>query len=148
MSKFFYQTLIRAGEIFQNLFLLAVRLIWGWQFFITGKGKLADIPAIAEFFKSLHIPFPEANAYLVGSVEMIGGALLFIGLFARLISLPLICTMSVAFLTADIEATSHFFSDPTNFFMKSPFSFLMAVLIIFSFGPGKISLDYLFKIEK
>lgn len=140
--------LIRAGEIFQHLFLLAVRLIWGWQFFDAGLGKFYSIQSIADYFQTLDIPFPQVNAYLVGSTELIGGAMLFIGLFARLFSLPLIATMTVAFLTAEHDALINFFNDPTNFFSKSPMTFLLAALTIFSFGPGKISLDALFKIEK
>lgn len=143
-----YQLLIQAGGAFSHLFLLAIRLLWGWQFFIAGFGKFKNISAIADFFQSLHIPFPLANAYMVGTIELLGGALLFIGLFSRLISLPLIATMVVAFLTAELSATLNFFSDPLTFIGRSPFTFLMAALTIFSFGPGLFSLDRLLKIEK
>lgn len=148
MLRILYDRLIRLGHAFSHLFLLAVRLFWGWQFFISGMGKLSDISPIAAFFATLHIPLPLANAYLVGATEFVGGALLTIGLFSRLISLPLIVTMSVAFLTAEIEATRNVFNDPAAFIGRTPFTFLMAALVIFSFGPGFFSLDRLIGIEK
>ena len=31
-------------------FLLLIRLFWGWQFFMTGKGKLMNLDRTTEFF--------------------------------------------------------------------------------------------------
>lgn len=148
MVRILYDRLIGMSQAFSHLFLLAIRLFWGWMFFTAGKGKFADLAPIAEYFETLHIPFPLVNAYLVATVEFLGGAFLILGLFSRLVSLPLIATMVVAFLTAEIEATRNFFSDPAAFIGRSPFTFLMAALTIFSFGPGLFSLDRLFGIEK
>ncbi len=148
MATQLYLKLIQAGQAFSHLFLLAVRLFWGSQFLIAGKGKFEDIQEVANYFQSLHIPFPLANAYFVSGVEFFGGALLLLGLLSRLASLPLIGAMAVAFLTAEWEATSHIFSDPLTFIGRSPFTFLMASLTIFSFGPGLFSLDRFLKIEK
>jgi hypothetical protein len=39
------------------VFLLIMRLHWGWQFFETGKGKLSNIDKIVGFFHDLGIPF-------------------------------------------------------------------------------------------
>lgn len=148
MIRFLYDRLIWLSQAFSHLFLLAVRLFWGWMFFTSGMGKLLDASSIADYFETLHIPYPLANAYLVGTTEFLGGAFLFIGLFSRFVSLPLIAAMTVAFLTAEIEATRNFFSDPATFIGRSPFTFLMAALTIFSFGPGFFSLDRLFGIER
>lgn len=148
MVRILYDRLIGMGQAFSHLFLLAVRLFWGWQFFTSGMGKLEDITPISDYFATLHIPFPLANAYLAGTTELLGGAFLLLGLFSRLISLPLIITMVVAFLTAELEATRNIFSDPITFIGRSPFTFLMASLIVFSFGPGLFSLDRLLGIEK
>jgi putative oxidoreductase len=142
-----YRKLISCGEAFSPLFLLLIRLLWGWQFILAGTGKLRDAAPIADYFQSLHIPFPLANVYLVGGVEFFGGALLLLGLFSRLAALPLIGTMVVAFLIAEREATLNFFHDPLHFIGLSPFTFLMAALTIFAFGPGFFSLDRFFKIE-
>ncbi|MCE5319260.1 MAG: DoxX family protein [Parachlamydia sp.] len=148
MVRILYDRLIRTSQAFSHLFLLAIRLFWGWQFFNAGRGKFADIASIAGYFETLHIPLPLVNAYLVAAVELLGGAFLILGLFSRLASLPLIGTMVVAFLTAESEATWNLFSDPGTFIGRSPFTFLMAALTIFSFGPGLFSLDRIFGIEK
>ena len=34
----------------QSPFLLIIRLYWGWQFFLTGKGKLMNLDRTAGFF--------------------------------------------------------------------------------------------------
>jgi len=126
---------------FQSPLLLAVRLYWGWQFFQTGLGKLTNIPKVIDFFTSLGIPFPTLNAYFVGSLECVGGALLFLGLGSRIITLLLTFNMLVAYITADREALFSFFSDPGKFYAADPYTFLFAALLILIFGPGKISLD-------
>jgi putative oxidoreductase len=48
----------------QSLFLLFVRVYWGWQFWQTGWGKLHNLPHVVEFFTRLGIPPPALNAYL------------------------------------------------------------------------------------
>jgi putative oxidoreductase len=60
-------------------------------------------------------------------------------------SLPLIFTMMVAYLTADIESVKMLFQDPNKFVSEAPFNFLMVSLIVFSFGPGAFSMDALIK---
>ena len=125
----------------QSPFLLAVRLYWGWQFFQTGLGKLTSIDKVVDFFTSLGIPLPAFNAYLVGSLECVGGILLFLGLGSRIIALPLTFSLLVAYVPTDREALLSFFSDPGKLYNAAPYTFLFASLLILIFGPGKISLD-------
>ena len=131
----------KIAEWLQPPFLLAIRLYWGWQFWQTGTGKLSDISKVADFFTSLNIPMPVFNAYFVAYLETIGGLLLILGLGARLISLPLVVNMIVAYVTADREALKSIFSDQEKFYNAAPFTFLLASLIIFLFGAGALSLD-------
>jgi putative oxidoreductase len=126
---------------FQPLFLLIIRLYWGWQFFETGKGKLSDIPKVTGFFQSLGIPLPGLNAYLAGSTECFGGLLLLVGLGCRVTTIPLIITMIVAYITASPDVVKHIFSKPDDFVTADPFLFMLAAVIIFLFGPGPLSLD-------
>jgi len=139
----FYRWLIALGSALRSPLLLAVRLFWGWQFFLTGKGKLMDLAKPTQFFESLGIPFPHAQAVLVGSVECFGGLLLLIGLGTRLISVPLMILLTVAYLTADIDRVRAIFSDPDKFVTADEFLFLFTVVIIFAFGPGAFSLEAL-----
>jgi putative oxidoreductase len=129
-------------------FLLAIRLYWGWGFFQTGKGKLMNLERTTQYFDSLHLPAPKVNAIMAGSVECLGGLLLLVGLASRIATVPLICTMIVAYATAESEAVRALASDPDKFFAAAPFLFLMAALIVFVFGPGKISLDELLARKK
>jgi putative oxidoreductase len=134
------------GGFLQSPLLLVIRLFWGWQFFQTGKGKLMNLERTTHFFESLHLPMPKLNAIAAGSVECFGGLLLMAGLFSRFVSPALIFTMIVAYVTADPEALHAAFSDPDKFTGAAPFLFLLASVIIFVFGPGKLSLDaFLFK---
>lgn len=132
------------GGWLQCVLLLVIRLWWGWSFFQTGKGKLMNLDKTAEFFGSLNIPLPKLNAIMAGSTECFGGLLLLVGLFSRVVSVPLIFTMFVAYATADKEALHSIFSDPDKFTGATPFLFLFACAIVFAFGPGKLSLDALF----
>jgi putative oxidoreductase len=127
----------------QSPFLLAVRLYWGWQFMQTGWGKLSDIGKVVGFFTDLGIPSPALNAYFVSALEFGGGILLILGLGSRLIALPLVIDMIVAYITADREALLSIFSNPDKFTAAAPYTFLVASLIVLIFGPGKVSLDAL-----
>jgi putative oxidoreductase len=140
-----YQNIITVGNFFQSIFLLVFRLYWGWQFFTTGKGKLLDHPNIAEFFSSLHIPFPDINAWFVGGLECFGGLLLMIGFCSRPIALLLTIAMTVAYLSVpeDRAKVLNIFHDPDQFLSADPFFFLLTSVLIFCFGPGLISIDAL-----
>lgn len=139
----FYEAIIRVGESLQSLLLLAMRLYWGFEFYKTGMGKFHDHPKIAAYFQSLHIPFADANAYLVASFEMVGGILLILGLASRLISIPLTVILCTAYATAHRPELLNIIHDPEAFISQSPFNFLVMCLVIFCFGPGKFSIDYL-----
>jgi putative oxidoreductase len=143
----FYRMLVQAGTWLQSPLLLLIRLCWGIQFFMTGLGKLMHIQKVIDFFTSIPIVFPAMNAYLVGCTEMIGGALLTIGLVSRLTAIPLAFTLVVAYLTTEKDALKalYTFTDIDPFLTAAPFLFLFACLIILAFGPGIFSLDYLIK---
>lgn len=141
--KRFYQLIIDVGSNLQSVFLLAIRLFWGGSFFMGGLGKFQNISSITEYFSSLGIPLPALNAYMASGIECIGGACLFLGLGARLGSLGLIVVMLVALFTAHHDALITAYDDPQKLITQLPFTYLMASLIVFIFGPGKISFDYL-----
>ena len=139
----YYRLLIRVSSSLQSPFLLAVRLYWGWQFLETGWGKLTDIGKVTGFFTDLGIPASALNAYFVSALEFGGGVLLTLGLGSRLIAVPLVIDMLVAYVTADREALFSIFSNPDKFTAAPPYTFLVASLIVLIFGPGRFSLDAL-----
>ncbi len=124
-----------------NVVLLVLRLVWGWQFLTTGLGKLENHARVTEFFGSLGIPAPGANAWFVGGLETAGGALLFLGLFSRPIALLLTGNMLVAYLAADRPALLGVFHDLDAFLKADPFWFLFVSIVILTLGPGAVSLD-------
>lgn len=139
----FYEWIISIGNFFQHLFLLAVRLYWGWAFHLAGCQKFEDIEKVAGFFASMGIPFPEINAYLVATLECVGGWCLIFGFASRLVSIPMAITMAVALITAHSVGASEILSDPPKFLIELPVSYLVASLTVFVFGPGWISIDFL-----
>lgn len=140
-----YSLFLKAAQSLQSPFLLAVRLYWGWQFWQTGYGKLGDISKTVDYFTSLGIPFPAFNAHFVAWLEAVGGILLILGLGSRLIAMPLVIDMIMAYVKADNEALHSIFSDPDKFYNASPFTFLFASLIVLIFGPGMFALDTIIK---
>jgi putative oxidoreductase len=138
-----YGWFLRAANACQSPLLLAIRLYWGWQFWQAGWGKANHIPHVIEYFTSLGVPAPALNAYFISWLEVVGGILLVLGLFSRLIALPLTIDMVVAFVVGDREALGSIFSAPDKFYAATPYTFLFASLLILVFGPGKLSLDTL-----
>ncbi len=95
------------------------------------------------FFKSLNIPMPEANAWIVAVMECFGGLLLMAGLGSRLVAFALAFNMVIAYVTADSDALKSIFSDSDKFVGAAPFPFLLMTLTVLAFGAGIFSLDWL-----
>lgn len=138
--------LAKIGGSLQSLALLVVRLGWGYDLFVTGRAHLGDVATMVKRFQGWHVPFPAASVYVSGGTELVGGLLLMLGLFSRPIALVLFFNFCVAFLTAgrdDVGALIHL-HNPENFVEDAAFPFLAASLLVFAFGPGRVSLDALF----
>lgn len=134
----------RACEWLGSPLLLVVRLIWGWQFTLTGWGKLRHLQHVTGFFASLGVPLPGLMAPAISFLEFAGGILLIAGLLTRLTALLLAADMVVAYLVSDLDALRTLFSnDPSKFYSADPFSFLIASLILLAFGAGYFSVDRL-----
>jgi putative oxidoreductase len=142
-GKKLYRLEIWVMDFLKHPFLLILRLYFGWKFISAGLGKLENIKETAESFADLHIPMPTLNAYLAGGTETIGGALLMIGFASRIITIPLIFTMIVAYMTAHKEQWDALFDNDTRaiFFKAPPFPYLFTCLVVLLFGPGYLSVD-------
>ena len=68
-----YLTEIWALERAKHVFLLIVRLYFGWGFISAGLGKLLNIEIHTGFFRDWGIPFPMLNVYLAGTTETVCG---------------------------------------------------------------------------
>lgn len=109
----------------------------GYVFLMSGWGKLHNLDKVGEFFTQLGIPFAAFNAGMVAVTELVGGALLIIGLLSRVAAAPLAITMIVAIWTAKWSEVS----GATDLFAMSEFLFIVIFLWIIVAGPGCISVD-------
>jgi putative oxidoreductase len=124
---------------------LLTRLVIGYAFVQTGIGKWQNFHDTAEFFASLGLPAPAANAAFIASLEVVGGAALIAGIGTNLFAALLSSTMVVAILTAD---WTNFVGALTGSGEQAltdilPVMFLMPLTWLTAFGAGPISLDYL-----
>ncbi|MDZ4832444.1 MAG: DoxX family protein [Candidatus Melainabacteria bacterium] len=142
-----YELLVKIGDFCQNFFLLFFRVFFGIQLMKNGWGKLNHHADIVEFFTSLGIPMPDLNAWVAASVECFGSALMIIGFATRPIGALITFTMIVAYMSVTEDRTKVFdllsLKDLDSFFKADPFFYLLTGVMVFCFGPGKFSADYL-----
>lgn len=132
----------RALKVADKLGFLApalIRLTVGLVFIRTGWGKLHSLDQVTEFFAGLHIPLPAFNAHLVAATELVGGALILVGLGARLVALPLAFTMVIAIITARLGDVG----GPIDLVGLEEWSYLVMFLAVAIAGPGALSVDAL-----
>lgn len=115
------------------------RITVGVVFVGTGWGKLHNLDGVTEFFTSLHIPAPHAQAILVASTEFVGGLLLLLGLGTRLVAPPLAVTMVVAILTAKWDDVDSF----KALLGLDEFLYLVLFVWLALAGAGPLSIDRL-----
>lgn len=142
LRDFLVESRSRALSLLAGLAWLAPllgRLSVGLLFLSTGWGKVHNLDKVTKFFVELKIPMPALNAVVVGYSELVCGALLVIGLFTRLATVPLIVSMVVALLTAKL-ADIHGLFDLVG---AEEFTYLCVLLMLTLIGPGKASLDEL-----
>jgi uncharacterized membrane protein YphA (DoxX/SURF4 family) len=128
--QYYYQCFLAKIKQFDGIPALLLRLYLAPVFIMAGYSKtqllneevtgfsaiMADPNIIAWFGNSdwgLGLPFPALLANLVILVEFLGGWLLLVGVFTRLISIPLMFTMIVAATTVHAE-NGWFAITPTN----------------------------------
>jgi putative oxidoreductase len=117
---------------------LLVRLFVGYFFFETGWSKTQNLDAMTERFVGWGIPFPGVSVVLSVFTELIGGALLMLGLGTRLAAIPLLINMVVAIFTVnirDVTGLDEFVE------LDTPLYALVFLWLLFS-GPGAASLDH------
>lgn len=131
------------GSLFKSPLLLILRLFFGIGFFMAGIGKLQDISKFSDYLMTLQVPYPVSSAWAAALTETIGGIFLALGFLSRIITIPLIAVMVVAYSTAHIDSVLALTTDPKLFISQPAFNFLLTALLVFAFGPGLFSLDAL-----
>ena len=123
----------------QSISLFLARLAVAYGFYEPAMTKWQDIKSVAEWVGSIGIPLPTLNAYMAASTEILGVVLLTLGLFTRLISIPLMIIMIVAITTVHL---SNGFSAGNNGY-EIPLYYMLFLALFASLGAGKLSLDHL-----
>jgi len=145
LCKNIYIEYARLAKYLQSVALLLARLAVAYGFYEPAMMKWSNMSAVAKWFGEMGIPFPTLNAYMAATTEITGVVLLTLGLFTRLISVPMIVIMIVAILTVHLP---NGFSAGVNGF-EIPLYYMLFLLIFVSFGPGRFSLDQIiFKDDK
>ncbi len=119
--------------------LLLMRFVLAYGFWGPAMMKWKNMESIIDWFDGMGMPFPALNAYLAATTELLGVVLLVLGLFTRLISIPLMIVMFVAIFTVHI---SNGFEAGNNGF-EIPLYYILMLFALLVFGAGKISLDFL-----
>ena len=142
--------------------VLLIRVAVGWIFFSEGIQKLIEPVAMgAGRFAKIGIPWPEVMGPFVGTVELICGLLVIVGLFTRIAAIPLAVTMIVAIVSTKIPILLGYgfcgfnLRDlPSYGFWRmahesrTDLAMLLGSLFLVMVGAGRLSLDARFTAEK
>ncbi|GGP49918.1 DoxD-like inner membrane protein [Shewanella algicola] len=95
-----YQKFLQVVKHSEGIAALALRLYLAPVLMQAGYNKLSHFDDTAAWFGNpdwgLGLPMPELMTALAAGTELIGGALLLVGLATRLVALPMMITMLVA----------------------------------------------------
>lgn len=117
-----------------------VRLFAGIVLFHHGYQKvfIMGLPAVQGFFEKIGIFLPQISGPFIGLLELIGGALLFLGLFTRWLG----AIFAIEFIVA---AYFHWaIVDPGHGVPELEIYLLVTGLMLVTNGAGRYSLDALF----
>src|SRR5437667_4891269 len=95
-----YWGLVKGESFLGHFLLLAIRLYWGALLVMAGASKWVDIHTIGKHFEGYGIPNPQVMAYVVATIELLGGISFIFGILTRFFSLMLSVVFVVAFFTA------------------------------------------------
>ena len=112
----------------------AVRVVTGVLFVLFSLGKFVDHAAESADFDHYGIPAPEVATYLVGTLELLGGVLLVIGLCTRPAALLLALNLVGAISTAGRV-------DGGTFHLGVGPAMLLAMLFLVWAGSGGLAVD-------
>ena len=120
-------------EKYAPIALALLRIVAALLFIEHGTQKFFDFPASAHRPAGLPLEFVVA-----GCIEIVGGILLLLGLFARYAAFVMSGEMAVAFWTAHVPRGGLF---PINNFGEAAVLFCFIFLFIVFAGPGAWSID-------
>jgi putative oxidoreductase len=140
--------------------ILIIRLMTGSVFFWEGILKFVYVNQGVGRFTKLGFAFPEATAHIIAVGEIVGGLLLILGLFTRIVAFYFIIQMIVAILSTKISlflGTSPLPAPPappkTGIWavlheIRSDFAQILTCFFVLVEGAGRRSLDFIVATSK
>lgn len=128
---------------------VVVRLIVGFLMFVHGIDKLSrgaeGIAGFGEFLSSQGVPAGVAAAWFVTFLELVGGAMLIVGLLSRVI--VVLMTLELIGAIALVSGANGIIGQEGVGFERD-LAYIMGFLAILLLGPGRPSLDHLLGFEE
>jgi putative oxidoreductase len=129
--------------------ILAIRFMVGAVFFLEGIKKFIFAEQWgAGRFTRIGIPVPHAMAPFVGTVEIVCGLLVLLGLRTRLGAIPLLGVICTAIATTKVPILFKSGFWPMEADARTDFSMLMGLIFLVLAGSGCLSLDAYFSRDK
>ena len=123
--------------------VLLVRIAVGLIFFTQGILKYIDRNLGVVRFTRIGFPHPYFTAHFVGTVEILCGVLLLVGLWTRIVSIPLLIVITTAIATTKIPEL--FRANQGFWYMvsdaRTDFAMFCCLVFLISVGGGSWSLD-------
>lgn len=123
--------------------IIFIRVAVGLIFFTQGILKFIDPHMGVMRFTRIGFPMPDLMAHFVGTVEIVCGLLVLVGLLTRLASIPLLIVILTAIATTKIPELFH--PNQGFWFMvsdaRTDFAMTMSLLFLINVGGGSWSLD-------
>lgn len=139
MHKRFVKLLFQPVDALDWLAPLLLRLVFGYFWLETGIAKVHNLDGFTERFIAWGIPLPALSAGVSAWTELIGGALIMLGLFTRLCMVPMIINMVVAIALVVI----HNVHDLDGFVELDEVLYILVFFWLMMAGAGRASLDAL-----
>ena len=92
-------------------------------------------------FAKIGIPAPQMLAPFVGTLEIVGGIALLIGLFSRIFAVPLLFNMLVAITSTKLVTLGKNGFWRTAHEARTDVLMIAGLLLVLALGPGRRSLD-------
>ena len=140
----FPETLVSSTPFLVDLALFILRIAFGVCFVVHGLGKLGlvgpgNMEGFTGWLKSLGFPLPALQARVAMLTELVGGALLVLGLGTRVAAFFILGAMLVAAFSGHKGGGYLITNNPPGNEYALNLGILMLVLILL--GPGHYSLD-------
>ena len=119
-----------------------VRVIVGWVFLSEGIQKFLFPAALGVGrFAKIGIPAPTFTAPFVGTVEIVCGVCLIVGLLTRWAAIPLLIDISVAIVTTKLPMLRYQGFWPAAHEARTDFCMLLGLVFLLLVGAGPLSLE-------